>query len=163
MNIFKLTSLILLCLLAACSSSQKRSEISSERLYDFALEDINGETMQLSAYKGQVILLMNTSLKCGTTPQFKEAQKIYEEYKEKGFIVIAFPSDDFTKELEPRNSQVIQDLSSQKYGVTFPLCSIGSVTGEQAQPLFKYIKNASPEDMKGDIDFNFEKFLIDRH
>ena len=119
----------------------------------------SGDTTTLAAYKGQVVLIVNTASECGQTPQYEGLEKIYNKYKERGFTVIAFPSNDFGEQ-EPGTNEQIKTFCSTTYGVTFPLMSKIPVLGENKHPLYKYLVEHS--DPAEEIKWNFTKFLLDR-
>lgn len=130
--------------------------------YSLSAKSLSGERIVFDSYKDKVVLAVNISLKCGTTPQLKALQELYQRYSNRGFVVLGFPSNDFTGELEPSDRSVIKDTCALKYGVKFPLFTLGSVRGETKQPVFDFLVNSGSEDIQGEVAFNFEKFLIDR-
>lgn len=119
----------------------------------------SGDTTTLAAYKGQVVLIVNTASECGQTPQYAGLEKLYETYKERGLTVIAFPSNDFGKQ-EPGTDAQIKEFCTTNYGVTFPLMAKIPVLGEGKHPLYKYlVEQSEPAE---EIQWNFTKFLLDR-
>ena len=130
-------------------------------LYDFTLKDIDGKPVKLDAYKGKVLLVVNTASFCGYTPQYKDLMEIYKKYHEQGFEILAFPANDF-KQQEPGTNDEIKEFCTTKYDVKFPLFSKISVIGDEQHPLFKYLTARPNPDFTGDIQWNFEKFLIGR-
>ena len=154
-------------------------------VYDFVVKANNGEEKSLAAYKGKVLLIVNTASKCGFTPQFKELQELYVKYKAQGLEILGFPCNQFAGQ-EPGTNEEVQEFCRFNYGVTFPIFAKGDVRGENAQPLFQYLtkeqgfkgfdadhpyaellsnalKENFPEYLEGDsIKWNFTKFLIDR-
>ncbi len=132
-----------------------------DSIYDFPFEDIDGKETSLSEYKGKVLLILNVASKCGYTPQYEGLQAIYEKYKDKGLVIVGFPANNF-KGQEPGTEEEIKEFCTLNYGVTFPLASKVSVIGEDQAPLFEYLTSLSNPDFTGDIEWNFEKFLIDR-
>lgn len=154
-------------------------------VYDFKVKTITGEEKSLADYKGQVLLIANTASKCGFTPQYAELEKLYETYKDKGLVVLGFPSNQFAHQ-DPGSNEEIHVFCTKNYGVTFPMFEKNDVRGENAQPLFKYLvsqqgfkgfnmkhpvaeglmnalKKMFPKFLDGDdIKWNFTKFLIDR-
>ncbi|WP_019241908.1 MULTISPECIES: glutathione peroxidase [Bacillus] len=131
-------------------------------VFDFEASLINGEKISLEQYKGNVIVIVNTASKCGFTPQYEQLQTLYERYKEKGFIILGFPCNQFMNQ-EPGDELEIDSFCRLNYGVTFPMFSRIAVKGENAHPLFRYLATEAPGVMgsKG-IKWNFTKFLIDR-
>ncbi len=129
---------------------------------DFKAKNIDGETVDLEDYEGNVVLVVNTASQCGLTPQYAGLQQMYEKYKDKGFVVLGFPCNQFGSQ-EPGSESEIKQFCSTKYSVSFPMFSKIEVNGDGADPLYKYLtsKDAKPAG-KGEISWNFEKFLIDR-
>jgi glutathione peroxidase len=120
---------------------------------------IEGKPTSLDAYKGKVILIVNVASKCGHTPQYKGLEQLYEKYKDKGFVILGFPANNFGNQ-EPGTDQEIQKFCSLTYNVTFPMMSKVSVLGNDIHPLFRYLTEKSP--LPGPIKWNFSKFLVDR-
>lgn len=133
----------------------------NDTIYDFVLEDIDGNEMTLEAYKGKVLLIVNVASKCGYTPQYEGLQKIYEEYKEDGLVIVGFPANNFNGQ-EPGSNEDIKQFCTLTYGVEFPMASKVSVKGDDMDPLFSYLTAQPNQDFEGDINWNFEKFLIDK-
>ena len=134
---------------------------SDTSIYEFPLEDIDGNEMSLEKYKGQVLLVVNVASKCGYTPQYEGLQAIYEEYEDQGLVIVGFPANNF-KGQEPGTEEDIKQFCTLNYGVTFPMTSKVSVLGEDQEPLFTYLTSQPNQDFEGEIKWNFEKFLIDR-
>lgn len=154
-------------------------------IYDFKEITIDGEEVSLNKYKGKVLVIVNTASKCGFTPQYKGLEKLYEQYKDKGFEILGFPSNQFAEQ-EPGESKEIKNFCTLNFGVSFQLFKKGDVRGENANPFFKYlterttfkgfdlstpdgkeideyVRESFPEFMEGSsIKWNFTKFLIDR-
>ena len=130
-------------------------------IYGFKVKTIDGKEITLDAFKGKVLLIVNTASKCLFTDQYKGLQKIYEKYKEKGFEVLGFPCNQFASQ-EPGDEQSIANFCELNYGVNFPLFSKIEVNGENAHPLYKYLKEAKPGLFDKSIKWNFTKFLIDK-
>jgi len=131
-------------------------------IYKFNLQTIQGEDITLEEYSGNVLLIVNTASKCGYTPQYKELQKLHDTYKDQGFTVLGFPSGDFGGQELASNEEIIE-FCEVNYGVEFPLFSKTSVKGEEIHPIFEHLTTAENSDFTGDINWNFEKFLIDRN
>ncbi|WP_142454109.1 glutathione peroxidase [Gracilimonas mengyeensis] len=134
----------------------------SETLYDFEVENIDGEPVTLEAYKGNVILVVNVASKCGYTPQYDGLQAIYEKYKDDGLVVLGFPANNFNNQ-EPGSDEDIKQFCRLNYGVEFPMFSKVSVKGDDQAPLFSYLTSQPNPDFEGEIKWNFEKFLIDKN
>lgn len=129
-------------------------------VYDFSVTTIRGEQTTLAEYKGKVLLIVNTASKCGLTPQYEGLQKLYEEYKDQGLVVLGFPCNQFMEQ-EPEGAAKIEEFCKLNYGVTFPLFDKIDVIGDNAHPLFAYLTSRGPAE-QFDIKWNFAKFLINR-
>ena len=130
-------------------------------LYEYSATLNNGKQKRLSAYKGKVLLVVNTASKCGFTPQYKGLQAIYEKYKDKGFEVLGFPCDQFGHQ-EPGSNEEIASFCELNYGVDFPLFSKIEVNGPNEHPLYKFLKSEKGGLLGDAIKWNFTKFLIDK-
>lgn len=133
----------------------------SMNIYDFEVEEISGKQISLYKYKGYVILVVNTASKCGFTPQLKDLEIMFEKLKDKKFIVLGFPCNQFANQ-EPNDNQGIKEFCSINYGVTFPIFAKIDVNGKNAHELYKYLKNQKKGLFFSRISWNFTKFLIDR-
>ncbi len=130
---------------------------ASEKVFhDFTIESISGETINLSDYKSKVVLLVNTASKCGFTPQYSGLQKIYEKYKDDGLVVLGVPTNDFNQELSKDSD--VKEFCEIRFGVEFPMSSIQPIRGENAHPIYKWIK--SNVSVIGQPRWNFHKYLI---
>lgn len=128
-------------------------------VYDFTLNDIDGKPVSLSQFRGKALLLVNTASFCGNTPQYTDLEKMYEQYREKGFEILAFPANNFGKQ-EPGTNSEIKDFCFTKYSLSFPLFSKISVKGDDIHPLYRYLTEQSP--FPGEVEWNFQKCLVDR-
>ena len=129
-------------------------------IYDFTVSDAKGNEIPLAAYQGKTLLIVNTASKCGLTPQYDELQDLYEKWKDKGFEVLAFPCDQFANQ-EPGSNEEIQHFCQINFGLTFPVFGKLEVNGENAHPLYRYLRQKKPG-LGGDtIKWNFTKFLVD--
>ncbi len=132
-----------------------------ESIYDFVVEKNNGESYKLEQYKGDVILIVNTASECGFTPQFEGLQKLYDEYKDQGFIILGFPCNQFGGQ-EPGSGEEAAQNCKINYGVTFPIHEKVDVKGDNQHPLFRFLTDAAKGMINEKIKWNFTKFLIDR-
>ena len=134
----------------------------AKSIYDFTMNSIDGQPVSLKSYKGKVVLLVNVASKCGYTPQYAGLEKLYEKYKDKGFVIVGVPANNFAQQ-EPGTNEEIKTFCSRKYNVSFPMMSKVSVLGDDKTPLYRYLtdKNSDPK-FAGDIKWNFTKFLFDR-
>ncbi len=148
---------------AALASSQSSANAGnpnhSSPIYEFTMDDIDGKPRYLQEFQGKVMMVVNTASFCGNTPQYEDLQTLYERYRDQGFTILAFPANDFGKQ-EPGSNKEIAEFCYTKYSLEFPLFSKITVLGEQKHPLYRYLT----EDTKftGEIQWNFQKFLVDR-
>ena len=151
-------------------------------IYDFKVKNTNGEEIYLQKYKGKVLLIVNTASGCGFTPQYEGLQKIYDEYKDKGFEILDFPCNQFFEQA-PQSNAELSSFCKLTYGTTFETFAKIEVNGENASELYKFLKSEVPqaqedkiskglyEKLEGmgfktdgeDIKWNFTKFLVDRN
>jgi len=135
---------------------------TSMSIYDFEANTLRGEEESLSKYKGKVLLVVNTASKCGFTPQYKGLQEVYDKFKDRGFEVLGFPSNQFAGQ-EPGESGDIAEFCEINYGVTFPMYEKIDVKGDEAHPLFKYLTKEAPGILGSkSVKWNFTKFLVDQ-
>ncbi len=132
-----------------------------ESIYNFEVKTIKGEKVSLGKYKGKTLLIVNTASKCGFTPQFEGLEELYNRFKDRGFVILGFPCNQFANQ-EPGDEQSIQDNCLLNYGVTFPMFSKIDVNGNNAHPLYKYLKDKKKGLLSKKIKWNFTKFLIDK-
>ncbi|ALA57562.1 glutathione peroxidase [Nitrospira moscoviensis] len=133
--------------------------VKTASLYDFTVDDIDGQPVSLAQYRGKVLLVVNTASFCGNTPQYADLQAMYEQYKERGLEILAFPANNFGQQ-EPGTNQEIKSFCFTKYSLTFPLFSKISVKGADKHPLYQYLTEQSP--FPGEVEWNFQKYLVDR-
>ena len=127
-----------------------------KNLYQFTVQDIEGNNFNLSQLKGKKVLVVNTASKCGLTPQYEGLEKLYQKYKDKNFIIIGFPANNFMKQ-EPGTNEEIAEFCQKNYGVSFPMMSKISVNGNDIHPLYKWLTTK----MDSEVSWNFQKFLVD--
>jgi glutathione peroxidase len=126
-------------------------------IHDFTMDSIDGKRVPLSGFKGQVALVVNVASRCGFTPQYTSLEATYKKYKDRGFVVLGFPANNF-KNQEPGTNEEIQQFCSRTYGVTFPMFSKISVLGADKAPLYQYLT----KETGAEIEWNFTKFVIGR-
>lgn len=131
------------------------------KLYSIPVKDLNGDTKDLSAYAGKTLLIVNTASECGYTPQYKGLQETYLKYKDKGLVVLGFPSNDFGGQ-EPGSDAEIKKFCDLKYKVTFPMFSKDVVKGPKKSNLYKFLTESGAKELQGEVSWNFEKFLISK-
>jgi glutathione peroxidase len=131
-------------------------------IYDFTVTNIHGKKVRLDAYRGKVLLIVNTASKCGFTPQYKGLAALYEKYHGKGLEVLGFPCNQFGAQ-EPGTEDEIAQFCELNFGVTFPLFAKIDVNGDDAAPLYRFLKKAKLGLLGSEaIKWNFTKFLVDR-
>ena len=141
---------------------QAQNNTDNQTIYQFTVEDINGKPFALADLKGKKVMIVNTASKCGLTPQYKELEALYQQYKDRDFIIIGFPANNFLGQ-EPGSNEQIASFCSINYGVTFPMMSKISVKGKNMHPLYQFLTQKSKngvEDSK--VQWNFQKYLIGR-
>ncbi len=135
----------------------------AQTIYDFTAATLGGKEKSLAEYKGKVVLIVNTASKCGFTPQYAGLEAIYEKYKDRGFVVLGFPCNQFGAQ-EPGSETEIEQFCQVNYGVKFPMFGKIDVNGSNAHPLYKYLTSAKPGILGTEaIKWNFTKFLIDKN
>ncbi|MBR1472177.1 MAG: glutathione peroxidase [Lachnospiraceae bacterium] len=130
-------------------------------IYDYNVKDNKGNDVSLADYKGKVLLIVNTATGCGFTPQYKGLQELYDKYREQGLEILDFPCNQFGNQA-PGSDEEIHSFCSLKYNTTFPRFKKIEVNGENASPLYTYLKEQQKGVMGSRIKWNFTKFLIDR-
>jgi glutathione peroxidase len=131
-------------------------------VHQYKVKDANGNDIDLSQYRGKVLLVVNTASQCGFTPQYKELEQLHQKYREKGLVILAFPCNQFGGQ-EPGSDNEIQQFCELNYGVSFPVMAKLAVNGPEASPLFEYLKDSARGLMKTRaIKWNFTKFLVNK-
>ena len=131
-------------------------------IYDCGIKTMDGQDKLLGDYKGKVLLIVNTASKCGFTPQYQGLEDLYRRYKDRGFVVLAFPCNQFGHQ-EPGSESEIQQFCTTRYDVSFPVFAKIEVNGANAHPFYRYLKDEKPGVLGTKaIKWNFTKFLVDR-
>ncbi|SDM44796.1 glutathione peroxidase [Fictibacillus solisalsi] len=131
-------------------------------VYEYQAKTIMGEEKSLQEYEGKVLVIVNTASKCGFTPQYKELQALYDEFKDQGVEILGFPCNQFAGQ-EPGNEEEIQEFCQLNYGVAFPMFAKVDVKGDHVHPLFTYLTNEAPGILGSKaIKWNFTKFLVNK-
>lgn len=154
-KIFSLLVVSVCMILFTVAHAQKEKSI-----YDFKMNSLEGEQIDFSQYKGKVVLIVNTASKCGLTPQYEGLEKLYQEYKDKGLVVLGFPCNQFLGQ-EPGDAKEIRSVCLQNYGVSFPMFEKIDVNGKNEAPLYTFLKKKAP--FKGYPDEEFGKQLDQIH
>jgi len=153
-KIMKTIILILSILITGVSLSAQKS------FYDFTVKDINGNDFALSQLKGKKVMVVNTALKCGFTPQYADLEALYKKYESSGLVIIGFPANNFLGQ-EPGSDKQIQEFCQKNYGVTFPMMSKIEVKGDNIHPLYNWLTTKDLNGLNDDeVKWNFQKFLI---
>lgn len=141
------------------SSASNMSNVNAKSIYEINAMDIDGNDVNLGDYKDKVVMFVNTASKCGYTPQYKGLQAIYDKYKDRGFVVLGFPTNNFGGQ-EPGSNEEIKEFCTLKYKVSFPMFAKISVKGEDQHPLYQYLTSVKTNpNFSGEISWNFNKFL----
>jgi len=150
----KLVSFFFLCVIMVFAADKS--------VYDFTLNSIDGQPSSFTAYKGKVLMLVNVASQCGYTPQYSALESVYEKYKERGFVIVGVPANNFGAQ-EPGTNAEIKTFCTRRYNVQFPMVSKVSVKGSDTTPLYQYLTASSLHPKTGgEIKWNFTKFLVDR-
>jgi glutathione peroxidase len=129
---------------------------------DFTLDSIDGAPVALDQYRGSVVLIVNVASQCGLTPQYAGLQKLYDTYRERGFVVLGFPANEFGRQ-EPGTNAEIRAFCSTRFNVTFPMFAKIVVKGEGQHPLYQFLTEPTTDpQFAGEIEWNFAKFLLNR-
>ena len=145
---------------AGINNSNTGKVMEKQTIYQFKVEDLSGDTFNFSSLKGKKIMIVNTASKCGLTPQYKDLEAIYKEYKDKGFIIVGFPANNFASQ-EPGTNEEIGTFCQQNYGVTFPMMGKISVKGDDMSELYKFLTQKSKNGLEdSEVQWNFQKYLI---
>ncbi len=134
-----------------------------QTVYDFSATAIDGQSIDLSSYRGRVLLIVNVASRCAFTPQYADLETLYQKYRERGLVVLGFPCGQFFKQ-ELATSEDIQEFCSARYNVTFPMFAKVDVNGPNADPLYKFLRSQAAGWLGvRRIGWNFTKFLVDRN
>jgi glutathione peroxidase len=134
--------------------------MKNSEFYQLSAKSLEGKEVKMGSYEGKTVLVVNTASKCGLTPQYEGLQNMYEKYKDKGLVILGFPCNQFGNQ-EPGDEKSIVEGCLVNYGVSFPMFSKIDVNGENAHPIFKYLKSKLRGMLGKTIKWNFTKFLID--
>lgn len=133
-----------------------------ESIYQFKVEDLEGNTFDFASLKGKKILVVNTASKCGLTPQYKELEALYKQYKDKNFVIVGFPANNFGQQ-EPGSNKEIATFCQKNYGVTFPMMAKVSVKGEDMCAMYQFLTQKSRNGLQdSQVEWNFQKYLISK-
>lgn len=144
------------------NQAQNKTEMAIEKqnIYQFKVEDLSGNTFDFATLKGKKVMIVNTASKCGLTPQYKDLEAIYKEYKDKGFVIVGFPANNFASQ-EPGTNEEIATFCQQNYGVTFPMMDKVSVKGSDMCAMYQFLTQKSKNGLQdSNVEWNFQKYLI---
>ena len=157
----KVSKLIFLFLMGIMlGKAQTKKQMNDQTIYQFEVEDITGKAFSLSSLQGKKVMIVNTASKCGLTPQYKELEALYQQYKDNDFVIIGFPANNFLKQ-EPGTNEEIATFCQVNYGVSFPMMSKISVKGKDMHPLYQFLTQKSKNGVADSkVSWNFQKYLI---
>ena len=142
------------------SVAANTTTMTKENIYQFKVTDLYGEEFDFSSLKGKKIMIVNTASECGLTPQYKDLQAIYEKYKDKNFVIVGFPANNFGSQ-EPGSNQEIATFCEKNYGVSFPMMSKISVKGSDMHEVYQFLTQKSKNGLQdSSVEWNFQKYLI---
>jgi glutathione peroxidase len=148
---------------AVQTSLKSEKAMEKESIYQFKVKDLEGNDFDFSTLKGKKILIVNTASKCGLTPQYKDLEAIYKQYKDKNFVIVGFPANNFASQ-EPGSDKEIGEFCQRNYGVSFPMMSKISVKGDDMDKVYQFLTQKSKNGLKdSEVEWNFQKYLIDEN
>ena len=137
--------------------------MKKENIYQFNVNDLYGSEFDFSTLKGKNVMVVNTASECGLTPQYADLQKLYDKYKDKDFVIVGFPANNFGGQ-EPGSDAEIATFCKENYGVTFPMMSKISVKGSDKHPMYQFLTQKSENGVEdSEVSWNFQKYLIDEN
>lgn len=140
-----------------------QTTMSKQNIYQFKVEDLEGNTFDFSTLKGKIILVVNTASECGLTPQYEQLQAIYEKYRDKNFVIVGFPANNFGSQ-EPGTNQQIASFCQKNYGVTFPMMAKISVKGSDMHAIYQFLTQKAKNGFQdSEVQWNFQKYLINEN
>ncbi len=134
----------------------------AQEIYSVKEKSIEGKEYNLSSLKGKVVLIVNIASQCGYTSQLEKLEALHQKYKAKGLVVLGVPTNDFGGQT-PEDDKGMAEFCSKKYNVTFPLLTKKTIKGSEKRELYKLLTEKTPKDLKGDVSWNFEKFLVNKN
>ncbi len=137
--------------------------MTKETIYQYKVEDLSGKIFDFAALKGKKVIIVNTASKCGLTPQYKDLEAVYKEYKDKGLVIIGFPANNFASQ-EPGTNEEIATFCQMNYGVTFPMMDKVSVKGDDMAAIYQFLTQKSKNGLQdSSVEWNFQKYLINEN
>lgn len=142
------------------SAANTNNTMSKENIYQFKVQGLYGDTFDFASLKGKKVIVVNTASKCGLTPQYKDLEALYEQYKDKGLVIVGFPANNFAGQ-EPGTSEEIATFCQKNYGVSFPMMDKVSVKGADMAPIYEFLTQKSKNGLQdSQVEWNFQKYLI---
>ena len=136
--------------------------MAKKTIYQFKVVDLSGKIFDFASLKGKKVMIVNTASKCGLTPQYKDLEAIYKEYKDKGFVIVGFPANNFASQ-EPGTNEEIAAFCQMNYGVTFPMMDKVSVKGDDMCAVYQFLTQKSKNGLQdSQVEWNFQKYLINK-
>jgi glutathione peroxidase len=164
----KISLLIAILILSSCQNQaqnnikamESQTPVEKQTIYQFKVTDLYGKEFDFSTLKGKKLLIVNTASECGLTPQYKDLEAIYRKYKDKNFVIIGFPANNFGSQ-EPGSNEQIAKFCQMNYGVTFPMMSKISVKGKDIHEVYKFLTQKDKNGLQdSQVEWNFQKYLI---
>lgn len=141
-------------------TTMMNTPVAKETIYQFQVEDLSGNSFDFASLKGKKIMIVNTASKCGLTPQYKDLEAVYKEYKDKGLVIVGFPANNFASQ-EPGTNEEIATFCQLNYGVTFPMMDKVSVKGDDMAAIYQFLTQKSKNGLQdSNVEWNFQKYLI---
>jgi glutathione peroxidase len=164
----KISLLITILILSSCQNQaqnnikamESQTPVQTQTIYQFKVTDLYGKEFDFSTLKGKKLLIVNTASECGLTPQYKDLEAIYSKYKDKNFVIVGFPANNFGSQ-EPGSNEQIAKFCQMNYGVTFPMMSKISVKGKDIHEVYKFLTQKDKNGLQdSQVEWNFQKYLI---
>ena len=151
---------LLMTIQGQAQNNKSKSAMEKQTIYQFKVEDLSGKQFDFASLKGKKIMIVNTASKCGLTPQYKDLEAIYKLYKNKNFVIIGFPANNFASQ-EPGTNKEIETFCQLNYGVTFPMMSKISVKGSDMHKVYQFLTQKLKNGLQdSEVEWNFQKYLI---
>lgn len=144
----------------SATPNEKNKAMNKQSIYQFKVTDLSGKEFDFASLKGKKVMIVNTASKCGLTPQYKDLQAIYDQYKDKNFVIVGFPANNFMEQ-EPGSNEEIATFCERNYGVTFPMMDKISVKGDDMAPIYQFLTQKDKNGVKdSEVEWNFQKYLL---
>lgn len=147
----------------AATTNEKNKAMTKQNIYQFKVTDLSGKEFDFASLKGKKVMIVNTASKCGLTPQYKDLQAIYDQYKDKNLVIVGFPANNFMEQ-EPGSNEEIATFCERNYGVTFPMMDKISVKGDDMAPVYQFLTQKSKNGVQdSEVEWNFQKYLLNEN